>query len=117
MFASIGRGPWPKSWVQRFSTCGDVASGNKFLPGVIERCSTVSFEPLAHGPKHFLNLARFGNNWPRAMQYFSYLDDDDIACVHESSLEILEEVGLLVRNEKARKRFAEHGARVDQAEP
>lgn len=47
------------------------------------------------------------------MQYFSYLENDDIKYVHESSLEILEEVGLLVRNEKARNRFAEHGCRVD----
>ena len=47
------------------------------------------------------------------MNYFSYLTDDDIRYVHESSLEILEEVGLLVRNEKARNRFAEHGAIVD----
>ena len=47
------------------------------------------------------------------MNYFSYLADEDISYVHQSSLEILEEVGLLVRNEKARKRFAEHGAIVD----
>jgi len=47
------------------------------------------------------------------MQYFSYLSDDDIRYVHEASLEILAETGLLVRNEKARHRFAEHGARVD----
>ena len=47
------------------------------------------------------------------MNFFSYLSNDDIQYVHESSLEILEEVGLLVRNEKARKRFAEHGAIVD----
>ena len=47
------------------------------------------------------------------MNYFSFLTDDDIRYVHDSSLEILEEVGLLVRNEKARKRFAEHGAIVD----
>ncbi len=47
------------------------------------------------------------------MNYFSYLSDEDISYVHQSSLEILEEVGLLVRNEKARKRFAEHGAIVD----
>jgi len=46
------------------------------------------------------------------MNYFSYLSDDDVRYVHESSLEILEEVGLLVRNEKARHRFAEHGANV-----
>ena len=47
------------------------------------------------------------------MNFFSYLGDDDIRYVHDSSLEILEEVGLLVRNEKARNRFAEHGALVD----
>ncbi|MCP4186430.1 MAG: trimethylamine methyltransferase [Gammaproteobacteria bacterium] len=49
------------------------------------------------------------------MNFFSYLTSDDIQYVHEASLEILEEVGLLVRNEKARKRFAEHGAIVDHA--
>ena len=47
------------------------------------------------------------------MNFFSYLNDSDIQYVHDASLEILEEVGLLVRNEKARKRFAEHGAIVD----
>jgi len=47
------------------------------------------------------------------MNFFSYLSDDDIQYVHDSSLEILEEVGLLVRNEKARNRFAEHGAIID----
>ncbi len=47
------------------------------------------------------------------MQFFSYLSEDDIAYIHEASLEILEEAGLIVRNEKARKRFAEHGAIVD----
>lgn len=47
------------------------------------------------------------------MQFFSYLENSDIKYVHESSLEILEEVGLLVRNEKARNRFAEHGCHVD----
>ena len=31
------------------------------------------------------------------MQYFSYLDEADLAYVHDSSLEILEEVGLIVR--------------------
>ncbi|MCB1473605.1 MAG: trimethylamine methyltransferase family protein [Rhodobiaceae bacterium] len=47
------------------------------------------------------------------MQFFSYLSDDDVRFVHEASLEILEETGLIVRNEKARRRFAEHGAQVD----
>ena len=49
------------------------------------------------------------------MKFFSFLRDDEVRYVHESSLEILEETGLLVRNEKARKRFAEHGANVDHA--
>ncbi len=48
------------------------------------------------------------------MQFFSFLTTDDIHYVHDASLEILEEVGLLVRNEKARKRFALHGCQVDQ---
>jgi trimethylamine--corrinoid protein Co-methyltransferase len=33
--------------------------------------------------------------------------------VHEAALELLEQVGLLVRNAKARERFARHGCRVD----
>ena len=47
------------------------------------------------------------------MQFFSYLSDDQVRMVHEKSLEILADVGLIVRNEKARHRFAEHGATVD----
>ena len=47
------------------------------------------------------------------MKFFSFLNQDELEYVHQSSLEILEETGLLVRNEKARKRFAEHGAIVD----
>ena len=47
------------------------------------------------------------------MNFFSFLANEDIQYVHQSSLEILEEVGLLVRNKKARKRFADHGAMVD----
>ncbi len=49
------------------------------------------------------------------MNFFSFLTADEIHFVHDASLEILEEVGLLVRNEKARERFARHGARVDHA--
>jgi trimethylamine--corrinoid protein Co-methyltransferase len=49
------------------------------------------------------------------MQYFSFLDDDEARYVHAASLEILEDVGLIVRNEKARHRFAEFGAQVDHA--
>ncbi len=41
------------------------------------------------------------------------MDNSQTQSVHEASLEILEETGLLVRNEKARKRFAEFGAHVD----
>ena len=48
------------------------------------------------------------------MQFFDYLDDNDVAAVHAASLEILDQVGLLVRNAKARQRFADHGARVDE---
>nr|WP_211342439.1 trimethylamine methyltransferase family protein [Litoreibacter halocynthiae] len=48
------------------------------------------------------------------MQYFSYLDESALDRIHEASLEILEDVGLLVRNKKARDRFAEHGAAVDE---
>ena len=47
------------------------------------------------------------------MQYFEYLSEEDIAYVHQASLEVLAETGLQVRNEKARRRFAEHGATVD----
>ena len=47
------------------------------------------------------------------MKFFSFLDDDKVKFIHESSLEILDQAGLLVRNEKARKRFARHGAVVD----
>ncbi len=49
------------------------------------------------------------------MKFFSYLTDSDVQYVHDASLEILAETGLLVRNEKARKRFTHHGAKVDQA--
>ncbi len=47
------------------------------------------------------------------MQYFSFLDDDQLRQVHAASLEILQDVGLIVRNQKAQRRFAEHGASVD----
>ena len=46
-------------------------------------------------------------------QYFSYLSEEQVRTVHQTSLEILEEVGLIVRNHKARVRFHEHGAIVD----
>ncbi len=41
------------------------------------------------------------------------LTPDQVERVHTASLEILEQVGLLVRNEKARALFARHGCKVD----
>ena len=46
-------------------------------------------------------------------QYATLLTPEQVERVHEASLEILENVGLLVRNERARERFAKHGCRVD----
>ena len=46
-------------------------------------------------------------------QFAELLTPEQVERVHEASLEILENVGLLVRNEKARKRLAEHGCWVD----
>ncbi len=45
--------------------------------------------------------------------FFNYLSDEQVNTVHQASLEVLEETGLLVRNEKALKRFAGNGAQVD----
>lgn len=45
----------------------------------------------------------------------TFLTPEQVNRVHEASLEILEQVGLLVRNEKARRRFARHGCPVDHA--
>ncbi|MCP4517421.1 MAG: trimethylamine methyltransferase, partial [Delftia sp.] len=48
------------------------------------------------------------------MQEFArLLTPGQVQRVHQASLEILENVGLLVRNAEARGRFAEHGCRVD----
>jgi len=41
------------------------------------------------------------------------LTQEHVERVHQASLEILENVGLLVRNEKARTIFAKHGCMVD----
>ena len=46
-------------------------------------------------------------------RHVGYLKDDDPARIHAGSLAILADVGLLVRNEKARLRFAEHGCTID----
>ena len=50
------------------------------------------------------------------MQFFQFLDASATDRIHEASLEILDQTGLLVRNEKARRRFANHGCAVDEAE-
>ncbi len=42
------------------------------------------------------------------------LSQEQVERIHEASLEILEAVGLLVRNQKARKIFNEHGLLVDE---
>jgi len=47
------------------------------------------------------------------MTFASLLTPEQVERVHEASLEILENVGLLVRNEKARDLFARHGCQVD----
>ena len=47
------------------------------------------------------------------MTFASLLTEEQVERVHQASLEILESVGLLVRNEKARHIFARHGCRVD----
>lgn len=41
------------------------------------------------------------------------LTEEQVERIHEASLEILEEVGVLVRNEEARQRFVKHGCRVE----
>jgi trimethylamine---corrinoid protein Co-methyltransferase len=47
--------------------------------------------------------------------YASLLSQSQVERVHSASLEILEVTGLLVRNDRARQIFAEHGAQVDEA--
>ena len=47
------------------------------------------------------------------MTFASLLTPEQVERVHEASLEILENVGLLVRNEKARDIFARHGCQVE----
>jgi len=47
--------------------------------------------------------------------FAALLTDAEVRRVHDASLEILENVGLLVRNQRARGIFARHGCRVDEA--
>jgi len=49
----------------------------------------------------------------KTMQHAYFLKQSEVERVHEASLELLENVGLLVRNEKAREIFAKHGCMVD----
>jgi len=49
--------------------------------------------------------------------YATFLTGDDLRQVHEASLEILEHVGMLVRNEKAHALFARHGCLTQAGSP
>ena len=49
----------------------------------------------------------------KTMQFAYFLKQSEVERVHEASLELLENVGLLVRNEVAREIFAKHGCMVD----
>jgi trimethylamine--corrinoid protein Co-methyltransferase len=46
-------------------------------------------------------------------RFAELLTPDQVEKVHEASLQILEDVGMWVRNAEARDRFAQHGCRVD----
>jgi len=45
--------------------------------------------------------------------YATLLSSEQVERIHEASLEILEDVGLLVRNENARRLLAVHGCKID----
>jgi trimethylamine--corrinoid protein Co-methyltransferase len=47
------------------------------------------------------------------MEFATLLTQEQVERIHEASLEVLESVGLLVRNEKARTVFDKHGCKVD----
>ncbi|MEW6242131.1 MAG: trimethylamine methyltransferase family protein, partial [Chloroflexota bacterium] len=47
------------------------------------------------------------------MEFATLLSQEHVERIHEASLEVLENVGLLVRNEKARTIFDKHGCKVD----
>ena len=47
------------------------------------------------------------------MQQAEFLSAEEVGRIHASSLEILENVGMLVRNNKARDIYARHGCRMD----
>jgi trimethylamine--corrinoid protein Co-methyltransferase len=47
------------------------------------------------------------------MQFAEFLTSQEVEQVHEASLEILENIGILVRNENARGIYVKHGCHVD----
>lgn len=47
------------------------------------------------------------------MQYAEFLKPHEVSQIHEAAIEILDTVGILVRNEKARNIFKKHGCNVD----
>ena len=47
------------------------------------------------------------------MQYAEFLRSHEVAEIHDAAIEILDTVGILVRNEKARDIFEKHGCSVD----
>ncbi|UCF90413.1 MAG: trimethylamine methyltransferase family protein [Desulfobacterales bacterium] len=49
------------------------------------------------------------------MRSAEYLTSEEVVRIHEASVEILEAVGILVRNEKARAIYAKHGCQTDSA--
>ena len=48
------------------------------------------------------------------MQYTAFLSTEEVEKIHDTSLEILENIGVQVHLEKARDIFAKHGCKVDQ---
>ena len=48
------------------------------------------------------------------LTYSELLTPEQVLRVHQASLEILEQVGMIVRNTRARDIFAQHGCRVDE---
>lgn len=47
------------------------------------------------------------------MEFVKLLSSEEVERVHEASLEILEKVGILVRNDKARDIYVKHGCKVN----
>jgi trimethylamine--corrinoid protein Co-methyltransferase len=48
------------------------------------------------------------------MEYAQYFTKQELQRIHDASLEILEDIGILVHNEKARRIYKEHGCLVDE---